>query len=57
MMRNMSIMQLLYAISVVVDKHPFRAGLKIQKQPLIWVKVFKNGPSKISGRQPLKNLK
>ena len=24
---------------------------------LIWVKVFKNGPSKICGRQPLKNLK
>ena len=23
----------------------------------IWVKVFKNGPSKICGRQPLKNLK
>ena len=22
----------------------------------IWVKVFKNGPSKICGRQPLKNL-
>ena len=53
----MSIMQLLYAISVVVDKHPFRAVLKIQKQPFIWVKVFKNGPSKISGRQSLKNLK
>ena len=23
----------------------------------IWVKVFRNGPSKICGRQPLKNLK
>ena len=23
----------------------------------IWVKVFKNGPNKICGRQPLKNLK
>ena len=23
----------------------------------IWVKVFKNGPSKNCGRQPLKNLK
>ena len=22
-----------------------------------WEKVFKNGPSEISGRQPLKNLK
>ena len=22
-----------------------------------WVKVFKNGPNKIYGRQPLKNLK
>ena len=25
--------------------------------PLAWDKVFKNGPSKICGRQPLKNLK
>ena len=24
---------------------------------LIWVKIFKNGPSKICGSQPLKNLK
>ena len=24
---------------------------------IIWVKVFKNGPNKICGRQPLKNLK
>ena len=24
---------------------------------IIWDKVFKNGPSKICGRQPLKNLK
>ena len=24
---------------------------------VIWDKVFKNGPSKIFGRQPLKNLK
>ena len=24
---------------------------------IIWNKVFKNGPSKICGRQPLKNLK
>ena len=23
----------------------------------VWDKVFKNGPSKIHGRQPLKNLK
>ena len=23
----------------------------------IWDKVFKNGPSKICGRQPLKNMK
>ena len=23
----------------------------------LWVKIFKNGPSKICGRQPLKNLK
>ena len=26
-------------------------------QENIWDKVFKNGPSKICGRQPLKNLK
>ena len=25
-------------------------------QGVIWVKVFKNGPSKICGRQPLKIL-
>ena len=24
---------------------------------MVWVKVFKNGPSKICGRQPLKSLK
>ena len=24
---------------------------------IIWIKVFKNGPSKICGRQPSKNLK
>ena len=24
---------------------------------IIWVKVFKNGPSKICGREPLRNLK
>ena len=24
---------------------------------MLWVKVFKNGTSKICGRQPLKNLK
>ena len=30
----------------------------VQHQPIaIWVQVFKNGPSKICGRQPLKNLK
>ena len=27
------------------------------KLKLLWDKVFKNGPSKICGRQPLKNLK
>ena len=27
------------------------------KVSLIWDKVFKNGPSKVCGRQPLKNLK
>ena len=26
------------------------------KKSLIWGKVFKNGPSKIRGRQPLKNF-
>ena len=26
-------------------------------QWLKWIKVFKNGPSKICGRQPSKNLK
>ena len=31
-----------------------RSGVK---KCFIWVKVFKNGPSKICGRQPLKNLK
>ena len=25
-------------------------------KPFIWDKVFKSGPSKICGRQPLKNL-
>ena len=25
------------------------------KRTIIWVQVFKNGPSKICGRQPLKN--
>ena len=27
------------------------------KVSFIWVKVFKNGPNKICGRQPLKSLK
>ena len=31
--------------------------LSLQESHFIWVKVFKNGPSKICGRQPLKNLK
>ena len=26
-------------------------------QEIVWHKVFKNGPNKICGRQPLKNLK
>ena len=29
----------------------------INNSTFTWVKVFKNGPSKICGRQPLKNLK
>ena len=28
-----------------------------RKGSITWVKVFKNGPSEICGRQPLKNLK
>ena len=32
-------------------------GLNDQGYMVIWYKVFKNGPSKIYGRQPLKNLK
>ena len=32
-------------------------NLKKSASLRIWVKVFKNGPSKICGRQPLKNLK
>ena len=34
-----------------------RKAIKIMKFRNKWVKVFKNGPSKICGRQPLKNLK
>ena len=38
-----------------------KLGIDILSQPnvfnLIWDKVFKNGSSKICGRQPLKNLK
>ena len=30
---------------------------RVRKTKMIWVKVFKNGASKICGRQPLKNLK
>ena len=32
-------------------------GMGEWEQANIWVKVYKNGPSKIRGRQPLKNLK
>ena len=28
-----------------------------EKNPYIWDKIFKNGPSKICGRLPLKNLR
>ena len=35
----------------------FKNGFKIFRGTVIWVKVFKNGPSKISGRQPLKTFK
>ena len=30
---------------------------KTHVSKVIWDKIFKNGPSKICGRQPLKNLK
>ena len=30
--------------------------MKITMETNIWGKIFKNGPSKICGRQPLKNL-
>ena len=30
---------------------------QVTRDQFIWDKVFKNGPSKICGRQPLKNLK
>ena len=32
-------------------------GKKIVSYKMIWVKLFKNEPSKNCGRQPLKNLK
>ena len=36
---------------------PMPTGLQVVYSALfIWDKVFKNGPSKIFGRQPLKNL-
>ena len=44
-------------------ENTFKNILNINKRRLflvahhIWVKVFKNGPSKICGKQPLKNLK
>ena len=31
-------------------------GIKVKFGIEIWIKVFKNGPSKICGRQPLKHL-
>ena len=34
-----------------------RNHIKTPLVPIIWVKVFKNGPKKICGRQPLKNMK
>ena len=34
----------------------YPAARKVEKSD-IWDKVFKSGPSKICGRQPLKNLK
>ena len=41
------------------SKSNCKISLKIYMQIINgkWVKVFKNGPSKICGRQPLKNLK
>ena len=38
-------------------KHPEKLPDSIQKVSYTWDKVFKNGPSKICERQPLKNLK
>ena len=40
----------------------FREGVVLATSPhrlkhIKWDKVFKNGPNKICGRQPLKNLK
>ena len=32
-------------------------GLKAPSVKIIWDKAFKNGPSKICGRQPLRNSK
>ena len=43
------------------DTYPFRPAMHVIKRALPtkgkWDKVFKSGPSKICGRQPLKSLK
>ena len=38
--------------SRLLKKHKTKVSLQTNR---IWVKVFKNGPSKICGRQPLNN--
>ena len=42
--------QLIHSWFQLIIRDTFLSGI-------IWDKVFKNGPSKICGRQPLKNLK
>ena len=49
-----------YTILIVVITNLKNQAAILQRVYLIeiiWDKVFKNGPSKICGRQPLKNLK
>ena len=43
---------------MTLAEHIISMMTKITKNPKMkWDKVFKNGPSEICGRQPLKNLK
>ena len=43
--------------AAIVLKPVNRFGLQTKSLTSIWGKVFKNGPSKICGRHPSKNLK